>query len=64
MDNEIVSQPVNENDERAIAQTRRKPTDHKTDNNNKSMDEDNYMSQKPTRLIHSKKKLLEHGRAT
>ena len=48
MDNEIVSLPVNENDEGAIAQTQGKLTDHKTDNNNKSMDEDNYISQNPT----------------
>ena len=49
MDNEIVSLPVNENDEGAIAQTQGKPTDHKTDTNNKSVDEDNYMSQNPTK---------------
>ena len=55
MDNEIVSLPVNENDEGAIAQTQGKPTDHKTDNNNKSMDEDNYMSQNPTKLETTKK---------
>ena len=48
MDNEIVSLPVKENDERAIAQTQGKPTDHKTDSNNESMDEDNYVSQNPT----------------
>ena len=48
MDNEIVSLPVNENDEGAIAQTQGKPTDHKTDNKNESMDEDTYVSQNPT----------------
>ena len=56
MDNEIVSLPVNENDEGAIAQTQRKPTDHKTDNNNESMDEDNYVSQNPTCDKRQKKK--------
>ena len=39
MDNEIVSLPVKEK-ERAIAQTQGKPTDHKTDSNNESMDEE------------------------
>ena len=41
MENEIMSLPVNENDDGAIGQTQGKPTDHKTDNNNESMDEDN-----------------------
>ena len=53
MDNEIVSLPVKENDERAIAQTQGKPTDHKTDSNNESMDEDNYVSQNPTHPLGS-----------
>ena len=48
MDNEIASLPVKENDERAFAQTQGKPTDHKTDSNNESMDEDIYVSQNPT----------------
>ena len=39
----------------AIAQTQGKPTDHKTDTNNKSVDEDNYMSQNPTFKVAKKK---------
>ena len=51
-----MSLPVNENDEGAIAQTQGKPTDHKTDNNNESMDEDNKMSQNPTKKKRKKLK--------
>ena len=48
MDNEIVSLPVNENDEERMLRHKGDLTTTQTDTNNRSVDEDDYMSQNPT----------------